>query len=62
MGYLNDLADKIYDNGTDKGFHPKGAPPISDTAAALGIDLDRAVALKHQYNTTRPFRHGNKAA
>jgi NTP pyrophosphatase (non-canonical NTP hydrolase) len=25
-----------------------------------GIDLGRAVQLKHQYNTTRPYRHGKR--
>lgn len=33
-----------------------------DTARTLNINIGRAIALKHEYNTTRPFRHGNKAA
>lgn len=33
-----------------------------DTAAVLGIDIDRAVRLKHAFNETRPHRHGGKLA
>lgn len=29
-----------------------------DTAAELGIDLDRAMRVKLAYNLTRPFKHG----
>ena len=28
--------------------------------AALEIDIDKAVALKNQYNITRPFKHGKQ--
>lgn len=33
-----------------------------DTAAVLGIDIDRAVRMKHAFNETRPHRHGGKLA
>lgn len=33
---------------------------IFDTAEACGIDIVRAVEKKHEYNMTRPYRHGNK--
>jgi len=33
-----------------------------DDAQALGIDIERAIALKHAYNKTRPHRHGGKLA
>lgn len=33
-----------------------------DTAAALGVDIDRAVRVKLAYNETRPHRHGGKLA
>jgi hypothetical protein len=31
-------------------------------ARSYDIDLGHAIALKHEYNLTRPFRHGNKKA
>lgn len=45
---------------------PEGFPiEIADTiirllqlAAALGIDMDAAVALKNDYNNTRSYKHG----
>lgn len=33
-----------------------------DTARARGIDIGRAVLTKHEYNTTRPHKHGGKLA
>jgi NTP pyrophosphatase (non-canonical NTP hydrolase) len=33
---------------------------VFDIAAAEGIDLEKAIKEKHEYNKTRPFRHGNK--
>lgn len=35
---------------------------VCDTARRLNIDLGRAVAVKHNYNVTREYRHGGKAA
>ena len=32
-----------------------------DTAIQLNLDIERAVRIKHEYNKTRPFRHGKKA-
>lgn len=34
---------------------------IADLCGWLGIDLGRAIMLKHAYNETRPHRHGGKA-
>jgi len=34
---------------------------VLDTAGALGLDMERALSLKHEYNKTRPHRHGDKA-
>lgn len=31
-----------------------------ELANALGIDIGRAIAEKHAYNKTRPFKHGGK--
>lgn len=33
-----------------------------DTAAARGLDIGRAVLLKHAYNKTRAHKHGGKLA
>jgi hypothetical protein len=33
-----------------------------DMVAALGVDVDRAVRVKHGYNATREQRHGGKLA
>lgn len=33
---------------------------IADLCGHLGIDLEEAIALKMDYNETRPFKHGNK--
>ena len=60
----------------DKDTEALGLPPLScleeeladivirvlDAAARLGVDLGRAVAIKHSYNGTRPYRHGGKIA
>lgn len=52
------------------GGKPEGLPTeladlairILDTAEAFGIDLEGAMELKHEYNKTRPHRHGGKRA
>jgi NTP pyrophosphatase (non-canonical NTP hydrolase) len=33
-----------------------------DTAQAYGVDVAKALAVKHAYNTTRPTLHGGKKA
>lgn len=33
---------------------------IMDLCGRLGIDLEKAVLTKHEYNKTRPYRHGGK--
>jgi hypothetical protein len=35
---------------------------ILDLCGALGIDLEEAMRMKHEYNKTRPYRHGGKKA
>ncbi len=35
---------------------------VADLAEYLQIDLGEAVAKKHAYNMTRPYRHGGKKA
>lgn len=34
---------------------------ILDYCGYAGIDIDEAIAVKHEYNKTRPYRHGGKA-
>lgn len=33
---------------------------VLDACAAWNIDIEQAIALKHNYNRTRPFKHGRK--
>jgi len=33
-----------------------------DTSKSFGVDIDRAVRIKTEYNKTRSFRHGGKIA
>jgi len=62
-------------NSTDSVyFGPSGKPEgeaieladavirIMDYCEFVGIDLEQAIQLKHEYNKTRPYRHGNKSA
>lgn len=35
---------------------------LADFCGSACIDLERAVKIKHEYNKTRPYRHGNKSA
>lgn len=34
---------------------------IFDALAAWDVDIEQALEIKHLYNTTRPYRHGDKA-
>lgn len=50
------------------GGKPEGIPAeladviirVLDYCAYAGIDIDEAVEEKHEYNRTRPYRHGGK--
>jgi len=33
---------------------------ILDLCSALGLDIEKAIEMKHKYNKTRPYRHGGK--
>lgn len=54
--------------GEHKGEKPEGVAVeladavirIADLCGHLGIDLEAAIALKMEYNETRPFKHGKK--
>lgn len=34
---------------------------ILDAAEFYGIDMEKIIKIKHEYNKTRPYRHGGKA-
>lgn len=34
---------------------------ILDYCGHEGIDIEKALEIKHEFNKTRPYRHGNKA-
>ena len=50
------------------GAKPEGIPTeladvvirILDMCGYYGIDIDKAIGEKHEYNKTRPHRHGGK--
>ncbi len=50
----------------DNGGKPHGLPSeladivirVADLAESLGIDLEREIELKHNYNVNRPRKHG----
>lgn len=52
----------------EKRDKPEGIPiemadaiiRILDACEFYGIDIERALELKHEYNLTRPYRHGGK--
>lgn len=51
-------------DGKPEGFATELADIIIrtlDLCGALGIDIEKAVAMKHAYNCTRSHRHGGKA-
>jgi NTP pyrophosphatase (non-canonical NTP hydrolase) len=60
---------QIYDVGTVPGGKPIGLRieladaiiRILDTATWLGIDIEEAMQVKHEYNRTRPHKHGRLA-
>lgn len=54
-----------YDSSKPEGFAVELADAlirILDLFGALGIDATRFVRIKHEYNKTRPRRHGGKLA
>lgn len=60
-----EMATHILSTGKPEGFGIELADAvirILDLCGYLGIDLESEIELKHNYNTTRPYRHGNKKA
>jgi NTP pyrophosphatase (non-canonical NTP hydrolase) len=58
--------DKVYfaeDGKKPEGFGIEMADAVIrllDVAEMLGIDMQDAIILKHNYNVTRPYKHGGK--
>lgn len=56
---------EIYYN-PEKPDKPEGFPVeladlvirVADTAEWLGIDLSKVIQMKHEYNVSRPYKHG----
>lgn len=60
----NDLKMRI-ENGKPEGAVVELADAvirICDTCEALGLDLEEAIRVKQEYNSSRPYRHGGKLA
>ena len=66
-------ATEDYRNGNMDTFLGAGGKPegfwvevadavirILDLAGAMGVDLEHIIEVKHEYNKTRPRRHGGK--
>lgn len=54
---------RFADSGKPEGLPAEMADIIIrtlDLAGWLGVDIGRAVLVKHEYNATRPHRHGGK--
>lgn len=61
--YRNGFLKLNIENGKPVGFPSELADiviRVYDLAGALEIDLDAVLDLKHEYNKTRAYRHGNK--
>jgi NTP pyrophosphatase (non-canonical NTP hydrolase) len=60
--------DSLFNELAAKGVKPEGVPieladavlRVYNLAAKLGIDIQQAMQLKHNYNLTRPFQHGGR--
>lgn len=58
-----DMELRIAESGKPEGFTVELADAIIrifDLADALDLPLEQAMKVKHEYNKTRPYRHGGK--
>lgn len=66
----HDFAETYYTPQPDGTSKMEGIPSeladvvirVMDMCEHYGIDLEAAIAEKHAYNLTRPYRHGGKKA
>lgn len=59
-----EMLTRCRDDGKPEGFPSELADiviRVADLAGAMGIDLAAEIDRKHDYNKTRPHRHGGKA-
>jgi NTP pyrophosphatase (non-canonical NTP hydrolase) len=58
-----DEANRIEDSGKPEGPSFEAADVflrLADLCGYLGINLEDATVTKHEYNKTRPYRHGGR--
>lgn len=66
---LNEWARDIHQNAVEHSCKPEGIATemvdclirILDWCGKEGVDVEAVLAQKHEYNRTRPYRHGGKA-
>lgn len=61
---LNEWAQDIHQNAVEHGWwdEPRSfGDIILDWCGKEGVDVEAVLAQKHEYNRTRPYRHGGKA-
>ncbi len=57
------LTYQMVDSGKPEGIPTELADcviRILDYCAHVGIDIEHAIQMKHEYNKTRPYKHGGK--
>ena len=65
MTGINEVAKQIHENAVDHGWwdEERGFPEVLaliDYCGYAEIDIDTAISQKHEYNKSRPYRHGGK--
>ena len=61
--FVNDKIETYEKDGKPEGVFIELADVVIHVfvlAGACGVDLEHLIELKHAYNKTRPYRHGNK--
>jgi len=68
-GYVAEVMSiEEYANTYSEKAKPEGIPfeladviiRIFDMCGRYGIDIEKAIEIKHEFNKTRPYKHGNK--